>query len=423
VVVDAPTVSGRHCRLIETRDGLLLEDLGSTNGTFVHGTRISGRIRIKKGDAVTLGATTPMPWPATTSPFESVLLIGREADNDYVINVPTVSGYHALLVRDAKTGGLWIEDLNSSNGTAVGSADRKVTRSPVRATDILFFGSHSVRIGDVLAGRATQVAEPAAPATGRAEWQTPMRIGILLLQAPVIATAIVALLNQRGAGDGAGASAVGAILGWLSLSAVWFGLSSAVLSTLVDPANLREGLRTGQSLLGRLTAVVGLSMAQCLIAWAIVAVGSGLKGPAFSVLLVLELASCVGAGIGVLLLMLTGRLSGALVALPIILVVLCMFGGGSSALHRVSWSRAFSTLAPSRWAFEGVLLLEAGYDGRTGDAPAAAQVEDIVEEYFPADSDRYGTRAAVLALGLMLVGVVGAGSFISWSWRPEPGSH
>src|SRR5436853_7855850 len=63
LVVTAVEVSSRHCRLHQTADGFLLEDLGSINGTFVNGKRITGRVAVRKTDRVTLGAKTPFPWP------------------------------------------------------------------------------------------------------------------------------------------------------------------------------------------------------------------------------------------------------------------------------------------------------------------------------------------------------------------------
>ncbi len=63
LVVVRPTVSGRHCRLTETSGGFLLEDLGSSNGTYVNGVRIGSSTRISPADAITLGQTILMPWP------------------------------------------------------------------------------------------------------------------------------------------------------------------------------------------------------------------------------------------------------------------------------------------------------------------------------------------------------------------------
>lgn len=54
-VVDAALVSRVHCRLVLNHDGQLeLEDLGSTNGTFVNGRKID-KVTLRNGDKVKIG--------------------------------------------------------------------------------------------------------------------------------------------------------------------------------------------------------------------------------------------------------------------------------------------------------------------------------------------------------------------------------
>ncbi len=52
-----PSVSRNHATLRIEGEGVLVEDLGSTNGTFVNGERITGTRRIVSGDALTFGNT------------------------------------------------------------------------------------------------------------------------------------------------------------------------------------------------------------------------------------------------------------------------------------------------------------------------------------------------------------------------------
>jgi pSer/pThr/pTyr-binding forkhead associated (FHA) protein len=55
-VIDAPLVSRVHCRVTAAPGGHLeLEDLGSTNGTYVNGSRVSGRTRLAAGDRLGVG--------------------------------------------------------------------------------------------------------------------------------------------------------------------------------------------------------------------------------------------------------------------------------------------------------------------------------------------------------------------------------
>ena len=49
-----PTVSRRHAELVHTNDGVTVRDLGSSNGTFVNGNRVT-ETSLSDGDAVTFG--------------------------------------------------------------------------------------------------------------------------------------------------------------------------------------------------------------------------------------------------------------------------------------------------------------------------------------------------------------------------------
>src|SRR5688572_15304445 len=54
-VVDTPLVSRVHCRFtLSESDELELEDLGSTNGTFVNGQKVTKTI-LNHGDTLTIG--------------------------------------------------------------------------------------------------------------------------------------------------------------------------------------------------------------------------------------------------------------------------------------------------------------------------------------------------------------------------------
>ena len=57
VVPDDTFVSQVHARLSERDGGLWIEDVGSTNGTFVNGERIETPVKLRKGDRVQMGAT------------------------------------------------------------------------------------------------------------------------------------------------------------------------------------------------------------------------------------------------------------------------------------------------------------------------------------------------------------------------------
>ena len=72
-------LSRSHARITRDSSGFVaIEDLGSTNGTFVNGLRINGPQTLSEGDSIELGATTllvralpaqePMGGPTTVDP-------------------------------------------------------------------------------------------------------------------------------------------------------------------------------------------------------------------------------------------------------------------------------------------------------------------------------------------------------------------
>ncbi len=52
-------VSNRHCAIRRDGSRWMLEDLGSTNGTWIHGQRLGGKILLHTGDEFTLGSKGP----------------------------------------------------------------------------------------------------------------------------------------------------------------------------------------------------------------------------------------------------------------------------------------------------------------------------------------------------------------------------
>lgn len=151
IVISTPAVSRRHARVMLEGDGYIIEDLGSSNGTFVNGDRLIGRRKLQHGDEVRLGQAitlrystpveeeaektamrppTPMPsapshvmqttigeevsLPVASGPRQLIVTIagenpksysltrtsysvGRLEDNDIVIPSPIVSGHHGRI--------------------------------------------------------------------------------------------------------------------------------------------------------------------------------------------------------------------------------------------------------------------------------------------------------------------------------------
>ena len=55
IVINDAEISRKHCRLVMTADGFVIEDLGSTNGTWVNERRISSQHLLRNGESIRLG--------------------------------------------------------------------------------------------------------------------------------------------------------------------------------------------------------------------------------------------------------------------------------------------------------------------------------------------------------------------------------
>ena len=76
IVIGDPEVSRRHALLRQTRDGYTIEDLGSTNGTFVNGARIIRAIPLADGDRISLGETIQLVYQRALPARDRTILAG-----------------------------------------------------------------------------------------------------------------------------------------------------------------------------------------------------------------------------------------------------------------------------------------------------------------------------------------------------------
>ena len=167
VLTDA-AVSGRHCRLSQYEHGFALEDLGSTNGTYVDGQRLTlGKpVAIRRGQSVTLGHRVPLPWPKAASQERQghgersrVIRIGRSPRSDVVLDYPMVSWDHA---RITETDGEYVlEDLNSRNGTAVNQVQNRIRRARIRLEDDVYLGSFKISAARLILQHHTAIGDAA----------------------------------------------------------------------------------------------------------------------------------------------------------------------------------------------------------------------------------------------------------------------
>jgi pSer/pThr/pTyr-binding forkhead associated (FHA) protein len=130
---DDELVSHRHARVAPGDGGLVLEDLGSRNGTFVNGVRILAPTLLATGDRIVVGESTIevaersehayvlVVVPSDGSPYDvplgAALELGRDPAAGLALPDGHVSWRHARLAPHPD--GVEVRDLESSNGTFV----------------------------------------------------------------------------------------------------------------------------------------------------------------------------------------------------------------------------------------------------------------------------------------------------------------
>ena len=133
VLADPGGLLSREHAKISVHGGVpVLEDLNSTNGTFLNGERVDGATPIRVGDQIRLGANTLEVVPRSSEgelritggpgagnvvEVRGAATIGREPECDLQVLDSEVSRRHAVVI--VRDGEAVIEDLHSSNGTYV----------------------------------------------------------------------------------------------------------------------------------------------------------------------------------------------------------------------------------------------------------------------------------------------------------------
>jgi pSer/pThr/pTyr-binding forkhead associated (FHA) protein/outer membrane protein assembly factor BamB len=189
--LDDLDVSRRHAEFSVTAQGVLLKDLGSTNGTRVNGEKITERM-LQNGDEISLGAVKAkieLPSQAGTrvsgtrvsgtvatggtvvrKAFSSLVgadgkevdlkgettLVGRAADCDLVLKQESVSSRHAELKNTPQ--GILLKDLDSTNGTTVNG--QKVSERLLKHGDEIAFDVVKFRFKQAGGADFTKVHRP-----------------------------------------------------------------------------------------------------------------------------------------------------------------------------------------------------------------------------------------------------------------------
>ena len=148
IIASGPTVSRRHARISADSHGrYVLEDLISTNGVYLNGTRLDKCAPLQSGDVIGLGTPNGHVRFQDSSSLATSLgictakaswVIGRAQECDIPLPFePTVSARHALIA--VRNGQLILSDNHSLNGTWVNG--RAIAEHALTTQDTVVIGS------------------------------------------------------------------------------------------------------------------------------------------------------------------------------------------------------------------------------------------------------------------------------------------
>lgn len=154
VIINEPSISRNHAIITDLGSGIYeVKDLGSSNGTFVNGLRISHQ-SISSGDKLKV-ASSMVDWEAAfrgsaVKKTDSLIMenefakimktirVGSAEDNDIILNNTFVSAHHAK-ISILKSGNYYLQDMGSSNGSFVNGA--KIITKNFSKTDVVKIGN------------------------------------------------------------------------------------------------------------------------------------------------------------------------------------------------------------------------------------------------------------------------------------------
>lgn len=73
IVVQEPAISRQHAQITVQPEGVWIQDLGSSNGTFVNGQRLTGSVWLRPGDQIRLGTSVTVGLETSTPGFAPVV--------------------------------------------------------------------------------------------------------------------------------------------------------------------------------------------------------------------------------------------------------------------------------------------------------------------------------------------------------------
>ena len=249
---------------------------------------------------------------------------------------------------------------------------------------------------------------------------------ILLAQAPAVAL-LVALVFGKQASSNEPQNYLMAkplTIFLTGLAALWFGCSNAVREIVGEWAIFRRermvGLQLWPYLVSKLAILGGLCVLQCLVLLLFVPFACNWKASLAAMYGFTLTAALAGLVIGLSISALARTSEMAVALLPLALIPMVVLGGAMMPIGKMPEVMQFvSRFMPTRWAYEGMVVLEADAMERGNNTegqsnlPAQMRPPDIAERHFPRDVRHSPADSFAWLAALTMAGFVGLFGILS----------
>jgi len=79
ITIDDKEISRYHARLVLQGEAYVIEDVGSTNGTFVNGERLTGPVSLQAGNTIGLGERITLSYEPETADEDATVVASSQA--------------------------------------------------------------------------------------------------------------------------------------------------------------------------------------------------------------------------------------------------------------------------------------------------------------------------------------------------------
>jgi len=153
-IINDSTVSTYHAKIHYKNEDIYIEDLHSTNGTYLDGIKLEplSFYQLYDGQTLQFGEAIykikEKKQQQVSTGERKEYFIGRDPESDLFIDEPTVSFRHLKVYLE--DGAWYIEDLNSTNGTYLDNFRNSIKKAKLEPNRFLYLSTYKISTNEIL---------------------------------------------------------------------------------------------------------------------------------------------------------------------------------------------------------------------------------------------------------------------------------